>query len=66
MEWEHKCLPFSAEFECGCCGRKFPMYYRNKGDSYWGDRGRYNFSGAKANFNRHTKACEAKHNRDVG
>jgi len=64
-EYGHKEFTLVAEFECGCCKRRFPMYYINKGDSYWGNRGRYNFRGARANFNRHTKACEKAHNKQL-
>lgn len=65
---KHKVCFGSAEFECGICGKRFPLYYRNKRkqerggpfSDYWGDRGRYNFRGAKANFLRHIQACEKK------
>lgn len=69
--YKHKEFIFSAEFECGCCGKRFPMYYRNKQlpeiyhRDYWGNRGRYNFRGARANFNRHIKACEKAHQEGV-
>lgn len=48
------------DFKCEHCGRILPCYYVNKGDSYWGNRGRYNFQGAKANALRHLRACEKK------
>jgi len=57
---EHKIWFMKAEFECGFCHKMFPMYYTNKGNSYYGDRGRYNWRGAQANFNKHTKCCEKK------
>lgn len=57
-KYNHKEYIFAAEFECGCCKKRFPMYYVNKGKTYWGNRGRYNFRGAKANFLKHIKACE--------
>lgn len=59
----HKILFGSAEYECGLCAKRFPLYYHNRrltesGRSYLGDRGRYNFAGAKANFHRHVNKCE--------
>lgn len=59
---QHKDFFFDAKFQCGICNKKFPKFYYNKGNSYWGDRGRYNFRGAVANFNRHTKSCGKKNN----
>jgi len=51
-------------FKCPYCDREFPDYYENKGHNrmggYYGDQGRYNFRGARANFNRHMKACEKR------
>ena len=57
----HKTCLGTAEFECGVCKKRFPLYYINKRDSYWGNRGRYNFRGARANFNKHTRACGEKY-----
>ena len=48
------------DFKCQICGKVLPRFYVNKGRSYWGNRGRYNFAGAKANALRHLKACERK------
>ena len=44
-------------WQCKYCKKLFPYYYVNKGSSYLGDRGRYNFRAAKANFLKHEKAC---------
>ena len=52
------------DFKCWVCGRTFPRYYVNKGDNYWGNRGRYNFRGAKANALRHVRACEKRKHRE--
>ena len=46
------------DWKCEYCGRTLPRYYVNKGDSYWGNRGRYSFRGARANALRHLRACE--------
>ena len=42
-----------GDYQCRWCKRWFPIFYENKGKSYWGDRGRYNFRGATANFKKH-------------
>ncbi len=47
----------TASRECPLCERHFPVYYENKGHEYYGDRGRYNFRGAMANFRKHIRAC---------
>lgn len=57
---EHTVSYIGGFFRCGFCKRKFPLYYENKGSDYWGKSGRYNFRGAKANFNRHIKSCKVK------
>ena len=48
---------FSGKFECPICLKHFPFFYLNHRADYWGDRGRYNFRGAKANFIRHIVFC---------
>jgi hypothetical protein len=63
IDWEiHKQFLFAGEFECGYCHKRFPMFYLNKGKTYWGNRGRYNFRGAMANFIRHIRVCKKKYN----
>jgi len=61
IKWKIKYLYheyiMKGQFECKLCGRRFPMFYGNKGTFYWGDRGRYNFRGAKANLLKHIRAC---------
>jgi len=54
------------EYVCPHCGKRLPRYYVNhaKADrgygDYWGDRGRYNYSGAAANMRRHVATCKAR------
>jgi hypothetical protein len=54
------------DYICDYCDKEFPRAYTNKGGNgkiqvvYWGNRGRYNFRGAKANFLKHRKSCKAK------
>lgn len=65
----HKVEIFGNSFICGFCGKRLPYYYRSKENNathgYYGNRGRYNFRGAKANFLRHIKKCEKVQARSV-
>jgi antitoxin component HigA of HigAB toxin-antitoxin module len=44
--------------QCPYCKKVFPLFYKNKGSSYWGNGQRYNFRAPIANFNRHVNACK--------